>query len=190
MKLEGNDMQGKAVLFGGLMIVAATASAQGIFSFDAIPIERPPTIEVNMGPEMVALLGGAARGAAGEAASALEGVTNVRVLVYEDLDEDLRPVQSFIDATATRLDSDGWHAVVRVREDDEQVRVYMKPGAGGLLAGITIMVIDLGGDGGAGEAIFINVAGAIQPERLGQIASTIGIGGMLHGMHGFPTAAP
>ena len=77
-------MQGRAVLFGALMVVAATARAQGIISFDDVPIEGEPTVEINMGPEMLSLFGEAAKGAAGQAANALQGVTNVRVLVYEE----------------------------------------------------------------------------------------------------------
>ena len=179
-------MRGRAVLFGALMAVTATAGAQGIFSFDDVPIASEPTIEVNMGPEMLSLFGEAAKGAAGEAANALEGVTNVRVLVYEDIAEDMQDVIRFVDATATKLEGDGWHAVVRIREEGEQVRVYMKPGTGGTLAGVTVMLTDSGGDGGGREAMFINVAGAIQPAQLGQIASTVGMNGVFSGMPGLP----
>jgi hypothetical protein len=179
-------MQGRALLFGALMAVAATARAQGIISFDDVPIGGEPTIEVNMGPEMLSLFGEAAKGAAGQA-NALEGVTNVRVLVYENIAEDMQDVIRFVDATGTKLEGDGWHAVVRIREAGEQVRVYMKPGASGLLAGVTVMLTDDGADGGGGrEAMFINVAGAIQPAQLGQIASTVGMNGVFNGMPGLP----
>src|SRR5688572_11537184 len=180
-------MQGRAVLFGALIAVAATARAQGIFSFDDVPIDSEPTVEVNMGPEMLSLFGEAAKGAAGQTANALEGVTNVRVLVYEDIAEDMQDVIRFVDATGTKLEGDGWHAVVRIREEGEQVRVYMKPGTGGTLAGVTVMITDDGADGGGGrEAMFINVAGAIQPAQLGQIASTVGINGVFYGVPGVP----
>ena len=62
----------------------------------------------------------------------------------------------------------------------------MKPGAGGTLAGVTVMVTDSGGDGGGGEAVFLNVAGTIQPAQLGQIASMSGMTGMLGGLPGIP----
>jgi hypothetical protein len=177
-------MKGRAVLFGGLMLVAAGAGAQGAFSFDDVPLDAEPTVEVNMGPEMLNLLSAAASvpGAPGS----LDGVTNVRVLVYENIDESMQEVLSFVDSTATKLDADGWHAVVRVREEGEQVRVYMKPGTNGTLAGITVMVTD----SGSREAVFLNVAGAIQPAQLGMIASSIGMNGMLNGVPGFTGAAP
>jgi hypothetical protein len=169
-----------------------------VFTFEGIPLKGEPNVEVNMGPEMIKLLMPAAKGAAGQAASSLDGLTNVRVLVYEDIDEDMQDVLRYVEATGTKLEGDGWHAVVRVREDDEQVRVYMKPGTDGTLAGVTVMVTESGGDGGdrdaddgGGEAIFVNVAGKIRPEDLGEIASGVGVNGVLPGgVPGLPGAAP
>ena len=192
-------MKGRAVLFGAWMLVAASANAQGVFTFDDIPIEGEPNVEVNMNQEMIKLLAPVAQGAAGQAASALDGVTNIRVLVYENIAGDMQDVLKFVESTGTRLEGDGWHAVVRVREEGEQVRVYMKPGTDGTLAGITVMVteagVDDGDDGGqvrvrvvgeddGGEAIFINVAGAIRPEQLGRLASDIGMDGAFEGVPG------
>src|SRR5512145_345528 len=110
-------MQGRILLFGALMAVAGTARAQGIITFDDVPIDSEPTVEVNMGPAMLSLFGEAAKGAAGQAANALQGVTNVRVLVYENIAEDMQDVIRFIDATGAKLEGDGWHAVVRIREE-------------------------------------------------------------------------
>ena len=193
-------MNGRAVLFGGLMLVAASANAQGVFTFDDIPIAGEPNVEVDMNQEMIKLLAPVAQGAAGQAASALDGVTNIRVLVYENIAGDMEDVLRFVESTGTRLEGDGWHAVVRVREEGEQVRVYMKPGTDGTLAGITVMVTEAGddvvvddggqvrvrvvGENDGGEAIFINVAGAIRPEQLGRLASDIGMDGAFEGIPG------
>jgi hypothetical protein len=186
-------MKGKTALFGGLMLVAAGASAQGVFSFEGIPLKGEPSVEVNLDEAMLKLLGGAAQGAA---PSGLEGVTSVRVLVYEDVAEDMQGVLGFVESTGTKLEGDGWRAVVRVREEGEQVRVYMKPGTDGTLSGITVMITESGsgdgdGDGGGGgEAVFVNVAGKIQPAQLGQLASGIGVNGVLNGLPGLQPVAP
>jgi len=193
-------MKGKALLFGGWMLVAVSANAQGVFTFDDIPIAGEPNVEVDMNQEMIKLLAPVAQGAAGQAASALDGVTNIRVLVYENIAGDMEDVLRFVESTGTRLEGDGWHAVVRVREEGEQVRVYMKPGTDGTLAGITVMVTEAGddvvvddggqvrvrvvGENDGGEAIFINVAGAIRPEQLGRLASDIGMDGAFEGIPG------
>ena len=170
-------MKGRAVLFGGLMLLAASASAQDAFSFADIPIDKEPTIEVDLGPEMLRILGDAAKAEDPQAGLALEGVTSVRFRMYEEIDEDMQDVLRFVDATATRLQADGWSAVVRIRDGSDLIRVYMKPGTAGKLAGVAFMMTSGDGSDGSGEAMFINVAGAFEPSQLGRLASINGITG-------------
>jgi uncharacterized protein DUF4252 len=170
-------MKGKALLLGGLMLLAASANAQDAFSFADIPIKKEPTIEVDLGPEMLRILGDAAKAEDPQAGLALEGVTNVRFRMYEEIDEDMRDVLRFVDATATRLQADGWQAVVRIRDGSDLIRVYMKPGTAGKLAGVAFMMTSGDGSDGSGEAMFINVSGAFEPAQLGHLASINGITG-------------
>lgn len=176
-------MKGKLVLMIGGFLAATTASAQGDFSFDRIPgIDREPTVQIDLNPELMSFFNEAAKGAEAEAAAAFEGITNVSVRAYEDLGDDIDDLVKFMDDTTARLERDGWHAVVRVNEDGERVRIYMKPGSDGLIAGLTVMVTD---SGGGDEAVFINIAGAIEPARLGHIAAAVGMDGMFDMLPGF-----
>jgi hypothetical protein len=172
-------MKGRAVLFGGLMLLAASANAQDILSFDDIPIDKEPTIEVDLGPEMMQFFSEATKGEPGEPGLPLDGVTSVRLRMYEDIDEDMQDVLRFVDATGTRLQGDGWHAVVRIRDGSDQIRVYMKPETGGRLAGVTFMMTSGDGNDGSGEAMFINVAGAFEPAQLGRLAALDGMAGAI-----------
>ena len=169
-------MKGRsAVLLGGLL-AAATASAQGDFPFDEIPgLDAEPSVQIDLNPALMSFVSEAMKGTDGEAAAALEGITNVRVRVYEGISAEIGDVLKFVDDTTTRLERDGWHAVVRVNEGGERVRVYMKPGTNGTMSGLTVMVTD---SGSGDEAVFINVAGAIEPARLGRIAAAMGMDGM------------
>jgi hypothetical protein len=165
------------MLFGGLMVLAASANAQEVLSFDDIPIDKEPTIEVDLGPEMMKFFSEATKGEAGEPGLPIEGVTSVRLRMYEDIDEDMQDVLRFVDATATRLQANGWHAVVRIRDGSDHIRVYMKPETGGRLAGVTFMMTSGDGSDGGGEAMFINVAGAFEPDQLGRLAAIDGVAG-------------
>lgn len=178
----------RTLLTAGLLALSATASAQGYFPFGEIAgLDVKPTVEINLNPAMLGFVREAAKGANAEAASALAGITGVRVYVYEDIDKNFDDVLKFVDRTSTTLERDGWHPAVRVNEDDEQVRVYVKPVApdaanpGGTIAGLTVMVTD---SGPGGEAVFINIAGVIQPAQLGQIAGAIGMDGVFNGIPG------
>lgn len=175
-----------AVWLGGLL-AAATASAQGDFLFGQIPgLTKEPTVQIDLNEAMIKLFAGAATGADAQAAAALNGITNLRVRVYEDLSSEIPDVMKFVNETTRRLEGDGWNSIVRVNDGDEQVRVYVKPGANSTLAGLTVMVTDSGGDGGGGEAVFINLSGVIQPAALGQLAG-MGMHGAFNGMP-FPGA--
>jgi hypothetical protein len=183
MKPEGDEMKRRAAVLISGVFAATGANAQGDFSFGDIPgVDVEPSIEIDLNPSMLGFLTEAAKGA-GEQASGLEGITNVRVYVYEGIGDDLSDVLKFVDDTSQRLERDGWHSAVRVREDGEQVVIYMKPassgarGAAGTIDGLTLMVTD---SGGADEAVFINIAGQIQPAQLGRIAATIGMNGMFN----------
>ena len=180
-------MKVRAALCLGGLLAAATASAQGDFLFGQIPgLTKEPTVQIDLNEAMIKLFAGAASGEDAQAAAALDGITNLRVRVYEDITTEIPDVMRFVNDTTTRLESDGWSSIVRVNDGDEQVRVYVKPGANATLAGLTVMVTDGGGDGGGGEAVFINVSGVIQPAALGHLA---GLG--MHGaFNGIPFSVP
>lgn len=178
-------MERTTTLIGAaLLAVTTTAGAQGYFSFGEIPgVDAEPTVEIDLNPALLGWVREAAEGANVEEAQALAGITNIRVHVYEGIGDDAGAMQKFVVDTSARLERDGWHLAVKVNEDGEQVRVYMKPltaGAGatpGSIGGLVVMVTD---EGASGESVFINVAGAIQPEQLGRIAGRMGMNGIFN----------
>jgi hypothetical protein len=176
-----------ALFFSGLLACGSAANAQGYFSFDDIAgLDSEPTVEIDLGPDMLRFFGEAAKESVQDT-SGLEGITNVRVRVYEGIGGSETELLKFVDDTSRTLESAGWSSVIRVNEDGERVRIFMKPAAAGAnqggIEGITLMVVDTGG---GDEAVFINISGSIQPEQLGRIASGIGMDGMFDMMPAFP----
>src|SRR5690349_8781073 len=112
-----------ALWIGGLLAAAAaTAGAQGDFLFGQIPgINKEPSVQIDLNEAMLKLFAGAAKGADANAAAALDGVTNLRVRVYEDIDAEIPDVMKFVNETTTKLEGDGWNSIVRVNDGDEQV---------------------------------------------------------------------
>jgi hypothetical protein len=86
----------------------------------------------------------------------------VRVQVF---DVDRAAAEKFSEAaaeTTKKLDSKGWERVVRVRDDGENVDVYIKPSADfEWIAGVLVMVVS-----DDDEAIFVNIVGEIKPSDL------------------------
>ena len=128
---------GLALLVGGLLAFSSSAHAQGYFPFDEIPgLDAEPTVQIDLDPALLGLFGEAAKGARGRSASALAGITNVRVRVYEDIGDGVAgDLLKFVEDTSRTLERDGWKSVVRVNEDGERVRIFMKLAAGGANAG-------------------------------------------------------
>ncbi len=72
---------------------------------------------------------------------------------------------------ARQLESQGWETVVRLREDEERVNVYVKAN-GNAIAGLVVMVLDPSDDDGA---VFVNIVGDIDPEDVGRIGRRLNI---------------
>lgn len=72
-----------------------------------------------------------------------------------------------------QLEKKGWELTVRVREDEEQVHVYMLPGKKDDIAGLVVMAVEEGD-----EAVFVNIVGNINPAEIGRIGRTFHIDSM------------
>ena len=157
-----------------LMVVAAatvltqTAQAQGYFDFGQIPgISRNPSVQVDLSPPMINFIREATRATDPAAADLIAGIENVRVRVYNVVD-DVQDLFEFIDDTSGNLEREGWQRTIFVDEDEAKVRVYLKFDDTNA-TGLTVMVA-----GDDDEAVFINVSGLINPTQLGQLAQKYG----------------
>jgi hypothetical protein len=152
------------------------AGVSGQFDFGQIPgISSRPSVEINLNAQMLAFVRAAAGSSDSDAADILAGIESVRVLVYE-LDEEMSAVLEFIDEVSTALEADEWQRVVYVQEETERVSIYVKFNETSL-AGLTLLVADAGG-----EAVFANLAGDIDPAKLGAVSQALGIGDVLAGI--------
>lgn len=181
----------KGLLGAVALVITTTANAQGYFSFDEIPGVGEPTVQIDLPPALLGFVNEAAAGASPEAANALSGVEYVRVRVYEGIGPNMAALTKFVQDSSATLQREGWHAAVRIREDGENVVIYMKPTtrtgvAPGTLDGLTVMITDEASD----EAVFINVSGAIQPEQLGKLAGAVGMNGVFNQVPGAAPASP
>jgi uncharacterized protein DUF4252 len=150
--------------------LASTARAQGYFEFGQIPgISGEPTVQIELGAGLLAFVLAAATQADPAAADALKGIEGIRVRVYETIENE-QAVLDFIDDTSGRLESAGWERAVFVQEGTDKVRIYAKLEQQ-KMTGLTLMVYD-------GEAVFINVAGALDPAQLGKLVGAFDVNGV------------
>lgn len=99
------------------------------------------------------------------AAAALESLESVHINVY-DTGGDTEPAAERMRAVGESLLARQWSNIVRVREDDELVDIYLKQ-AGDHIQGITVMAVD------AEETVFINILGDIDTDQLQTIVESM-----------------
>jgi hypothetical protein len=141
----------------------------GYVDFDALEIfgDVEPKIEVYLREQMLALVAKFLENEDPELYDLLMKLKLVRVQVF-DIDHDMAgKFENQSAKTVKVLDKEGWERVVRVREDDESVFVYIKPSENyEWIQGVVVLAME-----DYEEAVFVNIVGDIKPEdvhRLGE----------------------
>jgi hypothetical protein len=156
------------------LLVHGAALAEPFFEFGKIPgISSEPNVEVNLNATLLAFAAEATKDSDAEAASVISSLEGIRVRVYDEL-ADPAAVARFIDDSSQALERAGWARMVYVRDDADKVRIYVKMHER-KMTGMTVMVVD------DSEAVFINIAGSIDPAELGRVARVMGVGDILGG---------
>ena len=131
-------------------------------------------VEVYLKDPMLQLVSRFVKGDDPDLYAILEKLKLVRVLVFDVTTEQAREVAKVTSETAKELDKKGWERIVRVREDDERIDVYLKPSKNyELIEGIVVMVVD-----DEYEAIFVNIVGNINPDDIGKLGEHFDIDGL------------
>ncbi len=125
-----------------------------------------PKVNINFGSAMMRGFSEGFRETNAELADLVGSVSGLRVMVFEDVDGSR--AGGFVAETTAALADDGWTPAVEVRDDGDRVDIYMKESAE-FIDGIVLMITEAGN----GDAVFINIFGALDPVFIGK---TIGGG--------------
>lgn len=165
----------KAILISGLLFcvgVSALADDQlnaspGYFDFDQLTVEYgEPRVMVDLGSTLLNLISHLKHDdpVASEVLSQLE---HVRVRVYSTAG-DTAAAAAQATTTTESLNGLEWEKIVQVREPDNHVDVYVKAGPE-MIYGLLVMKVD------SDEAVFVNVLGDIQPEKLSAVLEHVNL---------------
>ena len=160
------------------LLVPAEASAQtdltqlpGYFPtelLDLVPAEAV-SVEVNLQGAMLKMIGALAGKDDPEFASLVAALDAIRVRSGEFSPGEAGAISARLAAGRAWLDDHGWLAMVRVRDDGEEMYVYSREDAGNLV-GFTILVLE------EGEATAVNLIGRIDPAQLERLISGFDLG--------------
>lgn len=129
-----------------------------------------PNLEVNIHGALLKLVAEASRFEDPELAELILKLKGISVRGYDVDGYDLRDIRTQTRAMGVKLESAGWETVVRVRDDDEIVDMYLRT-IEDEIAGMVVMVI-----GDDDEAVFVNIIGEIDPEQIGKLGQKFNFG--------------
>jgi hypothetical protein len=104
-----------------------------------------------------------------ELARILDKIKQVTVRVFSIDAKDNRKIRSMVETLDKKLERSDWESTVRVKENGEQVLVYVKT-TGNKIDGLAVMAIEYGK-----EAAFINIIGQIDPVDIGKLSGRFNI---------------
>jgi hypothetical protein len=125
------------------------------------------TVEVFVHGPLLKLAREAVRSDEPELADILENVHLVRANIFALEEKQMEEVTKKMKEVADALEKKGWDVAVRVREEDENVYIYLLPGPNESIDGLMVMVAEY--DRRDSQFILVNVVGNIQPEDIGRL---------------------
>ncbi len=154
---------------------AAHAIAKGQIDFaDLSAHYGEPKVEINLSSGLMKMIGSFADAEDPEIGNTLSKLEFIKVRVY-NLNGELEKANSTVDRVSKELRTDRWETLVTVNDNEEnqKVRVFSKS-TDNVIDGVVVMVVSPEESEG-GEAVFINIVGEIDPEKIGKVAESLDI---------------
>ena len=154
------------------LVLAGSAAAQdlsrepGFVDLDAVEgwFDAEPKVIVNIRGALLELVAEASRYEDPELAELLTRLKAIQVRGFNLRRSDYESVSGRSRDFARRLENLGWDTVVRVREDNELVDVFVRV-HDGAISGMMVMAVSPDDD----ETFFVNIVGQIDPEQIGRL---------------------
>ncbi len=145
----------------------APAVAPGYFDFAALDqVYGEPRVMINISPMLLKIMAAASQSEP-EAAKLMGSLEGVRVNIYPT-EGQLAPALAQIAKARAALEAANWQPVVQVKEDGEEVQIFMRADDTGV-QGLTVMSVD------GEEAVFLNILGDIDPSQLGKVMQKLDV---------------
>jgi hypothetical protein len=94
----------------------------------------------------------------------LKNLALIRVETFKVQEKETEKVKKIIQKVSKKLTKEKWSRIVRVKEKDELVEIYIKPDRE-KVAGLLVMSLDPDN-----EAAFVNIVGTIDMDQLGKLS--------------------
>lgn len=128
-------------------------------------IDTEPVVEVTLREPLLRLITESIPEEDEEATNFVSRLLNVRLHVYEDVGGNVGRIADYMDEIASDLEAESWERVVRIRDDDDQVDIYLRfSETDDVIYGIAVMIVSEDG-----EMVLANIAGDISFDDIGAL---------------------
>ncbi|MEM7360874.1 MAG: DUF4252 domain-containing protein [Pseudomonadota bacterium] len=152
----------------------AFAGVNGQIDFeDLTAFYGEPKVEVNLSASLMSMIGSFAKAEDPEVGQILSNLESIKVRVY-NLNGEVEKADSTMESVASELRAENWETLVTVNdnEDNQKVRIFSKS-TDDVIDGVVVMVISPEKE--SGEAVFINIVGEIDPDKIAKVTDTLDI---------------
>lgn len=145
----------------------------GYFPLELLDVLAPEdvSIEINLRGAMLRMISSFTDEEDPEFAALVAGLDAVHVRSGEFDPNEMADVGARVAAGQRWLQDNGWLAMLRVRDEGEEVYIYTRE-VGVEIVGLAILALE------SGEATAINLIGRIDPDQIGRLAAGFGGGGL------------
>lgn len=120
-----------------------------------------PTVAISLKAPLLNMVTNLIRAEDDEAADFISKLLRVTVNVFDNEEANVDVISSTMEGLSNDLETQGWEQVVRVREDDSHVDIYVRLSADGeVIHGLAIMVAE------PYETVLVNIVGDISGNDL------------------------
>jgi len=163
-----------SLVFIFVLILSIAASAQEDYSkypgyVDLSDIETfkdsEATVEVFITKPLLSLVAAATSSSEDPSFSnLLKNLALIRVETFNVQEKETEKVKKIIQKVSKKLTKEKWSRIVKVKEKDELVEIYIKPNKE-KIAGLLVMSLEPDN-----EAVFVNIVGTIDMDQLGKLS--------------------
>lgn len=108
-----------------------------------------------------------------ELSNLIGGLKLIKVNTYGVTEDNEQGLKSKMEKISKNLESSNWDMLVKVRDTNEFVNVFINSPDGEVINGLVVLAID-----SSGEAVFVNIVGTIDLEQIGKLTKRFDIPGL------------
>jgi hypothetical protein len=153
-----------------VLAVEQNTSSPGAIDFGSFaPTEDGSFVEIKVNNNLINMAARLTEESEPDIARILGGLRSIRINVMKFDEKDRQDMKSRVQSIRSQLDNQNWEKIVNVKEETEDVGIYVNLNGEESIEGVVVTVMN------EDEVVLINVDGSIRPEELAQVGERLNL---------------